>query len=98
MNHLFDKEDLDDFKMVNCTVRGDHGGGKMRVILKIILRYHSSIESRSKMFQIATIDCPMDKSKILENSIIKPIGEVLKKMKQGGRLLLSKMQQIAKCF
>jgi hypothetical protein len=58
MNHLFVKEDLDDLKMVDFTVGGDHGGGKMWFILKMILHYYSTIASRSKMFQISLIDCP----------------------------------------
>lgn len=69
VSYVLVEDDLVDVKRVDFTVGGDHGGGKMRFVLKMLLRYNSKKESKNVLFQIVEIDSNMDKTNIIKNTV-----------------------------
>jgi hypothetical protein len=57
--HIITGDDLKELQHVDFTVGGDHGKGRFRMILKMLLRY-SNKESFSRLFQIASIEHSKD--------------------------------------
>jgi len=54
---------------------------------KMLLRY-SDKQSASKLFQIASIEYSKDDIVILNSTVLKPVGEGLKEVKDGGRFIV----------
>jgi len=75
--------DLDGLIHVDICVGGDHGGGKFRMSLKVLFRFHGK-ESISRLYQIASVSHPKDDSQLLNETVLKPIGESLKLIVDGG--------------
>jgi hypothetical protein len=75
--------DLDGLIRVDICVGGDHGGGKFRMSLKVLFRFHGK-ESISRLYQIASVSHPKDESQLLNDTVLKPIGESLKLIVDGG--------------
>jgi hypothetical protein len=75
--------DLDGLICVDICVGGDHGGGKFRMSLKVLFRFHGK-ESISRLYQIASVSHPKDDSQLLNETVLKPIGESLKLIVDGG--------------
>ena len=75
---MVNESQLEGLKRVDLCVGGDHGGGKFRMSLKVLLRSEEK-ESISHLYQIASVTHPVDDSKILT-----PIGASLKIIVEGG--------------
>jgi hypothetical protein len=90
--HIITGGDLKELQHVDLTVGGDHGKGRFCMILKMILRY-SNKESFSRLFQIASIEHSKDDIEILQNTVLKPIGEELRLIKDGGRFIVVGRQE-----
>jgi len=76
---------LKNLKHVDMTIGGNHGGGKFRVTLKLLLRY-DDIKTYSRPFQIASISHSKDDIDILNRTVLTPIGEGLRRIVEGGHL------------
>jgi len=93
VSYVLVEDDLVDVKRVDFTVGGDHGGGKMRFVLKMLLRYNSKKESKNVLFQIVEIDSNMDKTDIIKNTVGTVLGDSLKRMTSGGHFIVAKDTQ-----
>ncbi len=85
LGKIIKPDQLLNLKRVDFTVGGDHGGGKFRVTLKLLLRYHDK-KSYSRLFQIASVSHSKDDIDILKATVLNPIGEGLKRIVEGQHL------------
>jgi hypothetical protein len=76
LERIISAEQIDGLKRVDFTLGGDHGGGKFRVTLKLLLRFHSK-KTFSRLFQIASVSHSKDDISILKTTVLNPIGEGL---------------------
>jgi hypothetical protein len=83
INNIIKRDQLQGLTRVDLSVGGDHGGGKFRMTLKILFRFHER-STISWLFQIASVSHSKDDTKILESTVLKPIGESLRTISQGG--------------
>jgi hypothetical protein len=59
LHKIITEEHLHGLKRVDFTTGGDHGGGKFRVTLKMLLRFHDK-KSISHLFQITSVSHSKD--------------------------------------
>jgi hypothetical protein len=73
---------------VDIVVGGDHGQGKFRAVIKIILRY-VDVEVKTKMIVIKAghIEAKKDACEILKNTVTPEMNDAIKRIKQGGNVL-----------
>jgi len=64
-----------------------HSGGKFRMILKILFRFHES-PTISRLFQIASVCHSKDDTEILATTVLRPIREILRQITVGGRFTI----------
>jgi len=72
---------LEGVKRVDLCIGGDHGGGKFRMSLKVLLRFEEK-ETNSYLYQIASVTHPADDST--------PIGASLKIIVEGGHFFVQR--------
>ena len=84
VSHVLHQDDVVDLTKNDFTLGGDHGKGKVQMILKMILCYDTKKESCSFLFQIAGIDYQKDTVEVLQNPVPGPLGVALKQMANGG--------------
>jgi hypothetical protein len=85
--HIITADDVKNLQHEDFTVGGDHGKGRFRMTFKMLLRY-SDKQSVSKLFQIASVEYSKDDIVILNSTVLKPFGEGLKEVKDGGRFIV----------
>jgi hypothetical protein len=85
--HIITADDVKNLQHLDFTVGGDHGKGRFRMTFKMLLRY-SDKQSASKLFQIASVEYSKDDIVILNSTVLKPVGEGLKEVKDGGRFIV----------
>jgi len=96
INEIVSEDSLLGLERVNFVVGGDHGGGKFRMTLKVLLVF-SSKKSISKLYQIATVEHSKDETEILKRTVLQPIGDglheiasrklfVVRKLSKGNKL------------
>jgi hypothetical protein len=80
---------LEGVKRVDLCIGGDHGGGKFRMSLKVLLRFEEK-ETNSYLYQIASVTHPADDSKIHTDTVWTPIGASLKIIVEGGHFFVQR--------
>jgi hypothetical protein len=60
---------LEGLKRVDFCVGGDHGGGKFRMSLKVLLWFEGR-ETSSHLYQISSVSHSADDSKILTDTVL----------------------------
>jgi hypothetical protein len=90
INEIVSEEDLEGLERVNFTVGGDHRGGKFRMAFKIILAF-SSKKSITRLYQISSVEHSKDDTEILTETVLQPIGDGLREIVSGKRLIIQKL-------
>jgi hypothetical protein len=80
---------LEGLKRVNFCVGGDHGGGKFRMSLKVLLLFEGK-EKISHLYQIASVSHSANDSKILTKTAFTPIGASLKNIIEGSHFFVQR--------
>jgi hypothetical protein len=80
---------LEGLKRVDFCVGGDHGGGKFRRSLKVLLQFEGK-ETISHLHQIASVSHSANDSRILTKTVLTPIGASLKRIIEGGRFFVQR--------
>jgi hypothetical protein len=62
---------------MDVVLRGDHGKGKFRSVIKIILRDDTGKQVASMVLKVGHINCTKDTSKVLKLSITRALKESL---------------------
>jgi len=78
---------LKDLIRVDLVIGGDHGGGKFRVTMKVNFRLPDK-GTVSYLTQIASVSYSKDKTAILRETVLDPIGEGLRQISEGGRFIV----------
>lgn len=91
--YIFIGENLSDVSSVDLTVGGDHGKERFRMILKLIVRFHSNKQPFSRLFQIANVDYAKDDLGVLKDTVLKPIGQSLKVISDGKLFILDYLEE-----
>ena len=86
-NNIIKRDKLQSLTHVDLSVGRDHGSGKFRMMLKILFRFHESA-TISWLFQITSVSHSKDDTKILDSTALKPNGERLRRISQGGHFIL----------
>jgi hypothetical protein len=85
------KSSLSEIKKVasiNIVVGGDHGQGKFRAVIKIIIRFTSvGVEPKVVVIKVGHIEAKKDTYKILLNVASPSMNKAMKRIKVGGNVL-----------
>jgi hypothetical protein len=87
IDKIIDRDQLEGLTRIDITVGGDHGGGKFRMTMKILFRLQRN-QTISRLFQIASVSHSKDDTEILESTVLKPIGESLRRITEGGNFIV----------
>jgi hypothetical protein len=87
INNIIKRDQLQHVSRVDLSVGGDHGGGKFRMTLKILFRFNKR-STISRLFHIASVSHSKDDTKILESTVLNPIGESLRRISHGGHFIV----------
>ena len=87
ISQIIKTEELIGLRHVDISVGGDHGGGKFRMTLKVLFRFHDK-PTISRLFQIASVSHSKDDTDILVATVLKPVGESLRIITDGGHFVL----------
>jgi hypothetical protein len=73
---------------INIVVGGDHGQGKFRAVIKIIIRFTSvGVEPKVVVIKVGHIEAKKDTYKILLNVATPSTNKAIKRIKVGGNVL-----------
>ncbi len=79
-------------KSIDVVLGGDHGQGKFRSVIKIILRDDDGKQVDSMVMKVGRIDCTKDTYKILKLSVAGPLNESIEEVVKSGALQLLREQ------
>ncbi len=79
---------LRSLKSMDVVLGGDHGQGKFRSVIKIILRDGNDKQVTSMVMKVGHIDCTKDTYEVLKSSVAGPLNESLQEVINSGALLL----------
>jgi len=83
LKSMIDAEKLKLLQQLDIVVGGDHGGGKFRMTMKVNFRL-SDKTTVSYLTQIGSVSHSKDDIVILKDTVLKPIGEGLRLISEGG--------------
>ena len=83
-NRLGESGQYDSVQSIDLVIGGDHGQGKFRSVMKIILRNASGKNIDSFCVKIGHIDCDKDTYHVLKNSVTKPLNDDIKAITDSG--------------
>jgi hypothetical protein len=86
INNIIKRDQLQHVSCVDLLVGGDHGGRKFCMTLKILFRFHER-STISRLFQITSVSHSKDDTKILESTVLNPIGESMRRISHGGHFI-----------
>jgi hypothetical protein len=72
-----DEGALSSLKSMDVVLGGDHGQGKFRSVIKIILRDNDGKQVTSMVMKVGHIDCTKDTYEVLKSSVAGPLNELL---------------------
>ena len=72
--------DMDSFTSIDLVIGGDHGQGKFRCVMKVILRGTDGKNVNSSCLKVGHIDCDKDTYDVLKNSITTPLNNDIKEI------------------
>ena len=81
---LGDSVQIDSVRSIELVIGGDHGQGKFRSVMKIILRDASGKNIDSFCVKIGHIDFDKDTYHVLKNSVTKPLNDDIKVITDSG--------------
>ncbi len=87
ISQIIKTEELIGLRHVDISVGGDHGGGKFQMTLKVLFHFHDK-PTISRLFQIASVSHSKDDTDILVATVLKPVGESLRIITDGGHFVL----------
>jgi hypothetical protein len=61
INFIFKLEDLEGLISVDIATGGDHGGGRFRMLLKLLLRFCENKPTLKQLFEIANVEHSKDR-------------------------------------
>jgi hypothetical protein len=88
LNHIIDLDRLKSLESVDFVTGGDHGGGRFRMLFKIIFRFMSK-ESSVHLYEIANVSHSKDDINILKEAVQQKIGIGLKIISDGGHFIVT---------
>jgi hypothetical protein len=81
-----DKAALGRLKSMDVVLGGDHGQGKFRSVIKIVLRDEAGKQVHSMVMKVGHIDCTKDTYDVLKLSIAGPLNESMQEVINSGAL------------
>jgi len=84
---MIDQSLLKDMIKVDIVIGGDHSGGKFCMTMKVNFRLPEK-KTVSYLTQIASVLYTKDKTEILRETVLHPIGEGLRQISLGGRFIV----------
>jgi len=88
INVMVKPEDLEGVKAVDLCIGGDHGAGRFRMLLKILLRFTSK-PAIVKRYEVANVLHSKDDIDVLHKTVLEKIIEGLRKIYDGGRFIVT---------
>ncbi len=88
INVMVKPEDLEGVKVVDLCIGGDHGAGRFRMLLKILLRFTSK-PAIVKRYEVANVLHSKDDIDVLHKTVLEKIIEGLWKIYDGGRFIVT---------
>jgi hypothetical protein len=88
INYIVKPEDLQGLQSIDIATRGDHEGGRFRMLLKLILRFGEK-SSMKRLFEIANVQHSKDDVEVLNKTVLQKIVEGLRIIKDGSRFVVS---------
>ncbi len=79
-------------KSIDVVLGGDHGQGKFRSVIKIILRDEDGKQVDSMVMKVGHIDCTKDTYDILKSSVAGPLNKSIEEVVKSGALQLIREQ------
>jgi hypothetical protein len=79
-------------KSIDVVLGGDHGQGKFRSVIKIILRDNDGKQVDSMVMKVGHIDCRKVRYDILKSSVAGPLNESIEEVVKSGALQLIREQ------
>jgi hypothetical protein len=77
---------LNNLKGIDVVLGGDHGQGKFRSVIKIILRDDAGLSVDTLVMKVGHIDCTKDTYEVLKSSVAGPLNDSLKEVIESGAL------------
>jgi hypothetical protein len=77
---------LNNLKSIDVVLGGDHGQGKFRSVIKIILRDDTGLSVDTLVMKVGHIDCTKDTYDVLKSSVAGPLNNSLKEVINSGAL------------
>jgi hypothetical protein len=72
INYAFKPEDLQGLTSVDIVTGGDHGGGRFRMLLKLMLRFEEK-PTMKRLFEIANVQHSKDDIEVLNQTVLQKI-------------------------
>jgi hypothetical protein len=79
--------DLEGLQSVDIVNGSDHGGGRFRMLLKVLFRFEAN-HSIKKLFEIANVQHSKDEIDILNKTVLKKIVEGLRVISAESRFIV----------
>jgi hypothetical protein len=88
INYVFQLEDFEGLVSVDIATGGDHGGGRFRMLLKLLLQFGENKSAVKKLFEIANVDHSKDDTTVLKDTVLNKIVEGLQEIKCVSRFIV----------
>jgi hypothetical protein len=88
INYMLKLEDLDGLVSVDLATGGDHGGGRFRILLKLLLCFGGNKPTIKKLFEIANVEHSKDETTVLKDTVLTNIVNGLQVIQNGGRFIV----------
>jgi hypothetical protein len=77
--------DIKKIASIDIVLGGDHGQGKFRAVIKIIMRFvGAGVEPIVVVIKVGHIEAKKDTYRMLLNAVTPSMNEAIKRIKQGG--------------
>jgi hypothetical protein len=93
LQNMIHPDKLKVLKQLDIVIGGDHGGGKFRMTMKVNFRL-SENKTVSYLTQIASVSFSKDETKILKDTVLKPVGEGLQLIAEGGYFIVTEGMEV----
>ncbi len=88
LNHITDSNRLRCLASVDFATGGDHGGGRFRMLFKIIFRFVDG-SSTTHLYEIANVSHSKDDINILKEAVLEKIGVGLRRIAEGCHFIVT---------
>jgi hypothetical protein len=87
ISNLLDEDSFKLLKHADIVVGGDHGKGKFRMVLMLLLRFTDPAKNKRHRFVVGEIDCKKDTSEVLKQTFMREQNAALKRITQFKRFV-----------